>query len=173
MKEIVNTYNKGISFEAYTKRFLEISLEGCRVFMNTRMYCPRIDKNTEVDCIVFYRDTMFILELKSPRNMLAGYSYNINWQCVSGKRWTPIYSPVLQNNLHIRTIRNILGPKLINTVPMVCVPNECIIKTDYIDTVFTLESAVKHILNKTKSSDRCINKLGIEYIMNKLRRTIR
>lgn len=173
-KKYLHPWDKGTSFETYVKYYIENTLVGSVVFMNTLLYCPRIKRNTEVDCIVFYKDTMFVLELKSSTTMLYGQSYNVRWQSVSGNKRTHIYNPVMQNYLHTRAIKNILRDyKGLKIIPYVAVPSGCHVDSDLDYLVYNLDNLIVSMLCDIDRNNKPISVENIKNIMKKIRRTMR
>jgi|GEM_PF-1273271 len=101
--------NKGIHGEYLTLQILERLMGNNKILMN--VYIPKADgSTTEIDLLMINKTGIYVFESKNYSGWIFGNEKNRNWTTsLRGGTKIQFLSPVVQNNGHIRALRNVLG----------------------------------------------------------------
>lgn len=162
----------GFTFENEVRKAL---LSDGTVLKNIFVESERLERYTEVDVILVTNYKIYCIECKAFRTLLEGKMGDTLWVGKTGKYFTRIFNPYLQNTEHVRCVKRHLrynGYHMDTIDNYVVVRNGCKIDTDFRNTV-TLGELVsiirrENILNKFKGKEE-INK---SELVNILRNTV-
>jgi hypothetical protein len=100
---------KGWEGERYTSTALT-GLGNEFVVMNDVLISYGSDeRTTQIDHILLSRYGLFVIETKNVQGLVVGEDGYKYWTVFHGKKPYKLFSPVLQNETHIKMIRNLLG----------------------------------------------------------------
>lgn len=119
-----------------------------RSWLNTRLPTLYTQSGyTEVDIITVYNNTIIVIESKNASELIGSY-HSQSWTLI-GKRSQDnisISNSIVQNNIHARALSDLLfkhGHVGIEILPVIIVPNDCIISPEISNAVFHLKTLVK------------------------------
>jgi hypothetical protein len=81
----------------------------CLTLQNSTYFSRRLNKDTEIDIIVLSGFAIYSIECKGYTDLIRGLLSQRRWYGFSGRHQTAIYNPVMQNYMHVRTLRNYLN----------------------------------------------------------------
>ena len=101
--------DKGNYVEFLTFRILE-KMRGYNRLL-TNVYIPKADgTTTEIDLLMINRAGIYVFESKNYGGWIFGDEKSIHWTTsLKGGRRIRFLSPVIQNNVHIKALRKLLG----------------------------------------------------------------
>lgn len=114
-------------FEVSISGYLSRKYPGARVLQNLELYSHQLGKDTQVDIVLVHQKGIFVIEAKNWSSWIRGSYNDFRWTGKSRKKdLLRVFSPVNQNAIHIRALRNGMRVKGI-AVPVfhniVCFPD--------------------------------------------------
>lgn len=153
-------YKYGESFESFIYSKLSVELkEPHYIAHHLKVYSARLKRDTEIDILLVAQFGIYCIEAKRYRTSIEGRMNDNVWIGSSGRYKTRFYNPVLQNCEHIRSLKRLLRqvgvnpPQIYN---LICVPNECEIKSDARD-IYSIGSLYSVIGNDSVMRSKHIN----------------
>lgn len=150
-KQTRNNYNQvasdaGLYGEYLTARLLERYAQDSRFLYN--LYIPNYSELTEIDCLMIHPAGVFVLESKNLSGKITGTGKAEQWKQKVRGHTNHFYSPILQNNTHVRALRRIIGQD-VNIHPIVVFGDDCKLKVRHADVIQRkhLLKAVSRIVN--------------------------
>ena len=145
----LNNLMRGYSFESSVYRNM-ISLldDDVKFIRNMKIYSYKLRRFTEIDLVVIAPYGIYSIEAKAYRTSLTGKMGDNMWIGKTGKKITRVFNPFIQNNEHIRSLRNsmrnvgIFKPPMISNI--ICVPDTCRASSDFRD-IYTVSQLVYKI----------------------------
>ena len=99
----------------------------CIIIHNKELYCNFLKKNTQIDVILLHRRGAFVIEAKNWKHWIKGDYNDFYWTGKSAsKDVMRVLSPVNQNFLHIRSLKNAIrnaGIQPLDFKSIICVPD--------------------------------------------------
>lgn len=124
----------GNYFELIIAQYLREKYKDSVVIHNKSLYSNFLEKDTQLDVILVNPKGIVVLEAKCWKQWIRGDYRDFMWHGkASGKDTMQIISPVNQNFLHIRALRNAIrreGFEPPRFGSLVCVPDGTTIKSD-------------------------------------------
>ena len=146
-----NNYNMvasdpGLYGEYLVSRILEPHAQDARFLYN--LYIPNYSELTEIDCLMIHPAGVFVLESKNLSGKITGTGKAEQWKQKVRGHTNHFYSPILQNNTHVRALRRIIGQD-VNIHPIVVFGDDCKLKVRHADVIQRkhLLKAVSRIVN--------------------------
>lgn len=121
-------HNKGTRGEYHLYNSLRPFLNtGAKILTN--LYLPYKNETSEVDIVLIHRSGIFVFECKNYKGWIFGSQDNYKWTQTfkSGKKYT-FYNPIMQNDKHIKCIKNSLQCKYIPIYSIIVFSDECTLK---------------------------------------------
>ena len=118
-----------------------------RILRNKRVFSYKLNRVTEIDLLVITPYGLYSIEAKAFKTLLQGNIGDTLWIGKTGKYKTRLYSPFIQNNEHIRSLKNMMRRNGVKPPPIsniICVPNTCKVVCNY-SNVMNLNSLVYKI----------------------------
>lgn len=158
----------GFTFENEVRKAI---LDSGTVLKNIFVESRRLERHTEVDIILITDYKIYCIECKAFRTLIEGKMGETLWIGKTGKYFTRIFNPYLQNTEHVRCVKRHLrynGYHLDTVDSYVVVRNDCKINTDYrnVVTIGQLASILKreNVINKFRNKE-VINRLELVEIL--------
>lgn len=139
-----------------------------QVFYNLKVYSYMLQKTTQVDIILLTRFGIFVIEAKNFKSKLKGNYSDRMWTGNSGRYYTKIINPVLQNRMHIRAIKRAMRcytPNIPLIQSFIVIPNDCKYEGNCKEVV-TISELFTELQHLSVIREKYIN-------MNKMKRIIR
>lgn len=142
------------------------------ICQNLTLYSHLLERDTQIDIVIVTSSRVYCIEAKRFRTTLKGSINDRMWTGNSGRYYTKLYNPVLQNAEHIRCLKREIrrlgfpAPRIEN---IVCVPNECEILAD-IPNVLTLGTLISVMENDIKKNP---NKVQVDKLSRILKNLIK
>lgn len=148
------------------KQFLKMPV---RFIRNLKVYSIKLGKFTDIDLLIITQHKVYCIECKGFKTSLTGSMNDRYWIGKTGKFETEIFSPVMQNFEHVRSLNSNL--RLINCEPLdiepiICVQDRCHVKSDY-DSIYSLMGLCLKIEQDSLKYDKTIN---IEEVIDNIKR---
>lgn len=129
-----NLFLKAALFESLLGDRLRVAFPEGKVVHDKRLACRCLQRNeTQIDLILATAKAVYVIEAKNWSRSIAGTYDDLMWRGVGNKvQGMNVYSPVMQNLLHIRLLKATalrLGRKFPPVFNIVCVPDSCEIKS--------------------------------------------
>lgn len=106
--------NKGLVGELFVKRELEIIAKQYDFILFNNLYLLFENRVVQIDHLLILNDCIFVIETKNWSFTTYGNIKNDKWIQYHGNEKKYIFSPIKQNNNHVKTIYSILREKNIN-----------------------------------------------------------
>lgn len=100
-------FDKGNIAEYYTWKILDSQPEHKKVLIN--LYVPNDNHTSEIDSILINKYGIFVIESKGYSGWIFGNEKDRTWTQVIYRNKNKFYSPILQNQNHILTLKKILN----------------------------------------------------------------
>lgn len=163
----------GNLFESRVVRVLQESEQDATVLHNVSVFSKFLEKDTQIDAILVHRKGLIVVEAKNWTDVVKG-GYNDRVWISSSNNGGPIttYSPIDQNFIHMRALRNAFRqvkyyPPEMHSV--IVFPDGARIESNC-DEVCTLSQLPVRVRQILRESDRNYN---IELCMSLLRKIAR
>lgn len=125
----------GTVFERTIMKYLQSHYPTAVILHDRELYSDFLGKPTQFDLVMIHEKGVFVIEAKSWRRWIRGSQNEDKWSGMGSiTNVMDVFSPVNQNFIHIRTLRNAIRrelneePVLFNNV--VCLPDETVLDTD-------------------------------------------
>lgn len=154
----------GNFFESVITANLESAFPDAKVFHNFEVYSDFLKKNTQIDVLLVHKTGIYVLEAKNWTDWVKGNYNDRQWSGASSHGAPMIVrSPLDQNFLHIRALKNAFRKKGFNPPDfynLIVFPDGIAINSDCkeICTSTQLEFRIKMLMeksNKNYSVARC------------------
>lgn len=132
----------GEQFELEIKKLIEIKRPDAIILHNKELYSSFLQKVTQIDLIVILPNLVVLIEAKNWVGFIKGGYNDVYWLGRSrSHNLMKVFSPVVQNDIHIRALRNSLrlngvNPPLFKS--LIVVPDGT-----------TINSECKEVINKS------------------------
>ncbi len=73
------------------------------------------NKTSEIDVIMIHTSGIYVIESKNMYGIVKGNETERNWECDYGNEVFKFYNPVMQNDTHIKELKNLLANSNYNT----------------------------------------------------------
>lgn len=165
-KGISNGYLFEYSVFDTLKQFLKVPV---RFIRNLKVYSIKLGKFTDIDLLVITPYRVYCVEIKGFKSELVGSINDKYWIGKSGKYETEIFSPVIQNFEHVRSLNSnfrLINCEPLEIEPVICVCNKCYVKSDY-KNIYTLTGlCLKIEHDSTKYKER----INMEEVIENIKR---
>lgn len=133
----------GAEFERDINLFLKLKFKNCVILHNLSLYCHFLEKETQIDLVYISERAVIVIEAKNWTGFIEGEYDTKKWTGRSRARTNiSVFSPITQNDIHIRALRNALRCHNINPpyfYNIVVLPDNT-----------TINSACKEVINKSQ-----------------------
>lgn len=120
---------KGNLFENYIAVELSNRFPEARFILNKELYSPFLRKDTQIDLIMVTDKVIYVIEAKNWSDYIKGDYNDTHWKGKGNSQAMTTYSPINQNAIHIRALRNSLVkigmPHSVLIKSLVVVPESC------------------------------------------------
>ena len=107
--------NLGIDFELEIERYIMSKYPDSIVLHNLTIYSTKLEKDTQLDLVLLTNKCVYVIEAKNWVGYIKGEYNDVYWEGKSRARTNmKVFSPVNQNDIHIRALRNAIRLKGIN-----------------------------------------------------------
>lgn len=157
------------------KKLKEYEVDGGKFLFNC--YIPKEDgKTTEVDVLLIHSTGIFVIESKNYSGWIFGSENNKTWTqtlrvCKGNVRKEHFYNPIMQNNTHVKWLREIVGTN-VPIYSLIAFSERCTLKditVESSDVVVInrqhISESVKHMGNR---SIQALSKMDISRIQEML-----
>lgn len=161
----------GKFFEFQLQDELKKQFPGCIILHDIEIYCPSLQKDTQLDLILFTNKVSIVIEAKNWTEWLKGNCNDTKWTGKSrGRNVLTVFNPVNQNKLHIRALRNAIRcygvePPFMHN--LVCVPDGTNVISDCKE-VCSYSGLMNRIQDLEYKSNLSIDKIALANICNKV-----
>ena len=166
----LNNLMRGYSFESSVYRNLKYLLgDEMKFIRNMKIYSYKLKRFTEIDLVVIAPYGIYCIEAKAFRTSLSGNIGDNMWLGKTGMKATRVYNTFIQNNEHIRSLRNglrnigVFKPPMFNNI--ICVPDTCRASSDFRD-IYTMSQLIYKLKRDGIYEDRIYD---IDYIYDLLK----
>ena len=163
-------FMRGIDFEDYVINNLSLVSTG-KVIIPKLIYSDFLKKFTQIDALLIMSDRIYCIEMKSA-SYLSGEQSDIRWwtsTSTNSSKKTVIYSPFLQNSIHIDALQQELAKNGFDYIPIeniIIVSDDIRLKTDCTNFYKVSEFMTKVEEDFTSHPNPC--KLDVEGIIKVL-----
>lgn len=149
--------DKGLSGEYFISRILEKTKGYHRIIVNC--YVPKGNGHTtEVDIVLIHTSGIYVLESKNYGGWIFGDEKNFKWcQMFPNQHKEFFYNPILQNQMHVESLRVVL-PKKIPMTSIIVFSDRCelkkmnvVSKNVYVLQKKTLKAYLSQLMKKAPS----------------------
>lgn len=167
-----NTLNLiGESFETYLALKLKSCFPNDVIMHNIWATANFIGAQTQIDLVVITDKSFIVLEAKNWSKLIQGNYNDTFWLMGSGRTDKPDrYSPVRQNVMHIRSLRNCMRARGIEPIcahNLVVVPNTTVIRSNCKEVIHEAD-LVDVINNINNTSPFTIDKIRYRSIIQQI-----
>lgn len=161
----------GESFETYLALKLKKYFPDAVIMHNVWANATFIDAQTQIDLLIITDKTFVVLEAKNWRKLIQGNYNDSFWIMGSGGVTKPDrYSPLRQNMMHIRSLRNCMRVRGVEPVlahNLIVVPNETKINSNCKEVIHEI-SLIDKIKSFEKSSPFTIDKYEYRTVIQQI-----
>lgn len=125
----------GTVFEKTIIKYLHNHYPDAVLLHDRELFSHFLRKNTQVDLIMIHEKGVFVIEAKGWKRWVRGNYNDMKWSGMSSvTNVMDVFSPVNQNFIHIRAVRNAirreLGKEPVPFYNVVCLPDGTVLDTD-------------------------------------------
>lgn len=134
MDRKVLEFNGSFFEQEIVKSLYEQFSDECIVIHNKELYSDFLGKNTQIDVILLHKHGAYVIEAKNWKHWIKGNYADFYWAGKSAQKDVMrVISPINQNFLHVRALKNAIRKKGIQPLAfssVICVPDGTDILSD-------------------------------------------
>ena len=159
----------GEAFELEVLNLLRMKYPNGRFFHNVELYSAYLGKDTQIDLMMLTDNGVYVIEAKNWVGFIRGTYNDKYWQGRSRSQNTmQVFSPINQNDIHIRALRNALrcngvNPPIFSSI--VVVPDGTAIQSNCAEVINKSKLLVK-INSMERDSKIKIDKVALYNAIN-------